>query len=388
MIRDSKGRKMSKSLGNSPDPLSIIEKYGADAVRFTMIHAAPIGLDIRLAVNEKTQDVETMDLGRNFSNKIWNAGRFLLMKRDEALAEAGEQSMTGDDLTAVLLPAAFELSDLWITSRFHKAAQDTSRALLSYRLTDYSRRLYEFIWGDFCDWYVEIIKIRLGQAPNVRSKIALVNYALGIFDGILRILHPVMPFITEELWHAITARGDGESISTANTPVPDENFVRFNYDDQFCFVQDVIEEIRTLRGLMNIPPHEKLPVALACHDSDIADLMLSQAQLIKSLARVSELTVVNELVKPAGAVASVVQGVEIYVTMRGFIDFKAERERLEKEVERLHGLRKSVEAKLNNEKFVANAPGDIVTYEREKLASINDTIAKLQTNISYLAEEE
>ncbi len=388
MIRDSKGRKMSKSLGNSPDPLAIIERYGADAVRFTMIHAAPIGLDIRLSVNEKTQDIETIDLGRNFSNKIWNAGRFLLMKRDEALAEAREHNIPDDELLAVLEPSAFELSDMWVTARFHKAARDTTRALQSYRLTDYSRRLYEFVWGDFCDWYVEIIKIRMNNAANVRGKIALVNYALGIFDGILRLLHPVMPFITEELWHAITARGSGESISTTKTPVFDENFVNLSYDEQFSFVQSVIEEMRMLRGLMNIPPHEKLPVALACHSDEVADLMLSQAQLIKSFARVSELTVANELVKPAGAVASVVQGVEIHITMRGFIDFKAERERLEKEVERLKGLRKSVEAKLNNEKFVANAPADVVAYEREKLASISDTITKLQTNIAYLAEEE
>lgn len=384
MIRDAKGRKMSKSLGNSPDPLDIIGKYGADAVRFTMIHSAPIGLDIRLTVNEKTQDIETMDLGRNFANKIWNAGRFLMMKRADVLQAS---SLKEDERLLVLQPSAFELSDLWITSRFHATAQDAARALQSYRLTDYSKRLYEFIWNDFCDWYVEIIKIRIQNSSSDREKIALVNYALGIFDGVLRLLHPVMPFLTEELWHAVTSRSEAESISTSRSPLPDESFIRLNYDDQFRFVQSVIEEIRGLRGLMNIPPHEKLPVTLACHDADVADLMVSQGLLIKSLARVSELVIAEETSKPAGAVASVVQGVEIYVTMRGFINFAAERERLSKEVTRLEGQQRAVEGKLNNEKFVANAPADIVAYEREKLVSMKDTIQKLQTNISYLAEE-
>lgn len=395
MIRDSKGRKMSKSLGNSPDPLAIIDRYGADAVRFTMIHAAPIGLDIRLAVNEKTQDIETMEFGRNFANKIWNAGRFLLMKRDEALAEAREQNVPESDLGAVLQPASFELSDMWIASRYHNAVQDTARALQNYRLTDYSRRLYEFIWGDFCDWYVEIIKIRMNGEAHAAAKVAHVNYGLRMFDGILRMLHPVMPFITEELWHAIADRSEGESISTVQTPVFGESFMALAqdtalqaHDESFSFVQSVIEEMRMLRGLMNIPPHEKLPVSLACHNSGIAELMVSQAPLIKAFARISELTVADELARPSGAVASVVQGVEVFIAMRGFIDFKVERERLEKEVERLQGLRRSVEGKLSNEKFVANAPADVVAYEREKLANISDTIAKLQTNISYLAEEE
>lgn len=382
MIRDAKGRKMSKSLGNSPDPLVVIGKYGADAVRFTMIHAAPIGSDIRLAVNEKTQDIEAMDFGRNFANKIWNAARFLLMKRNDALAAAGGEEHS------VLHRADFALADTWMTSRFHAAIRDAEQALTAYRLTEYSKRLYEFIWGDFCDWYVEIIKIRLQHSNDAAANVALVNYGLSLFDGVLRLLHPVMPFLTEELWQAIAGRAEGESISTTAMPVFDESRLSPDGEEQFRFVQSVIEEIRALRGLMNIPPHERLPVVLVCHRSEFVQLLSSQAELITAFARISNLSIAEDAAKPAGSVASVVQGVEIYVTMRGFIDFTAERLRLEKEVVRLQGLQKSVEGKLNNAKFVDNAPTDIVAYEREKLTSIKDTVQKLQTNISLLAEEE
>lgn len=381
MICDAKGRKMSKSLGNSPDPLTIIGKYGADAMRFTMIHAAPIGSDIRLAVNEKTQDIEAMEFGRNFANKIWNAARFLLMKHSDALAAAnGGES-------AVLQQDDFTLADKWITSRFNAIVRDAEQALTAYRLTEYSKRLYEFIWGDFCDWYVEIIKIRLQNSSDANANIALVNYALAMFDGILRLLHPVMPFLTEELWQAIATRTEGESISTTAMPAFNEQGFSVQDEEQFRFVQSVIEEIRALRGLMNIPPHERLPVVLVCHKSDIVDLLGLQRELITAFARIAELSIAEEAAKPDGAVASVVQGVEVYVAMRGFIDFAAERERLEKEKVRLQGLQKSIEGKLNNAKFVENAPADIVAYEREKLSSVQDTIQKLQTNISLLAEE-
>ncbi len=380
MIRDARGRKMSKSLGNSPDPLDIIAKYGADAMRFTIIYVAPIGQDIRLKVDEKTQDIATMEIGRNFANKIWNAARFLLMKHKEVIKGVAREAH--EDLPTY----RYDLTDSWITSRFHETIRDTQRALQEYRLHEYAGKLYEFIWNDFCDWYVEMLKIRVAHSPTETYRQEMVNHAFLIFEGILRLLHPVMPFITEELWHAITDVDSSDSIVRAPVPTLDEARILPQETAQFRTVQSIVEELRAMRGQMNIPPHERLPITLACPDDPTSELLKSERHIITELARGSNLHIGRGLAKPAGAIATVVNGVDVFLTLKGFIDLDKEKQRLAKEIGRLKGMIKGTAAKLQNEKFLANAPASVVEHERGKLANLENTLAKLSTNLEQLAE--
>lgn len=373
IVRDSKGRKMSKSLGNSPDPLDIIAKYGADAVRFTMIYLAPMGLDIRLEVNEQTQDIPSMEIGRNFANKIWNAGRFLLMKQEEA--GAGH---------AVLPESDYSMADKWILSRYHSTIQAISDGLDNYRVTEYSKILYDFIWRDFCDWYVEIMKVQFNSNEDATYRKGLSGFALEIFDGILRLLHPVMPFITEELWLGIAEREDFESISTSDAPVAEQAKIQADVESRFAMLQEIVEEIRRLRSASNIQPQEKLPMTLSTELADYAEFLESQTKIIATLARCSKVTVGMQLPKPEQSSSSVMRGVEVHLELAGTVDIEKERARLQKECERLAGLEKSFEAKLNNPGFLAKAPEAVVAAEKEKLVGIKESLEKVKANLAAL----
>jgi valyl-tRNA synthetase len=383
IIRDAKGRKLSKSLGNSPDPLLLMDKYGADAMRFTMINAAPIGTDVKLDINEKTQDIPSLELGRNFANKVWNAARFLMMKREEAFD--GVDAMQRALMSNILQPSHFSPSDAWIAARFHATVRDSQAALEAYKLNEYAQIMYRFIWSDFCDWYVEAVKIRLYASSDKNYNRALVNNAISLFDGVLRLLHPIMPFVTEQIWQAITPRVDDDSICVAPVPTFDAAIAESPAMERFQKVQSLIESIRALRGLMNIPPHEQLPVTVSCPDADTQELFASEERIIAAMTKASSLEIAVNAAKPDGAVSAVLHGAEIFVVVKGVIDPAKERERLGKEITRLENLVKTTEAKLANEKFVANAALELVEYERQKLAGAQDSIAKIQANITELA---
>lgn len=373
IVRDSKGRKMSKSLGNSPDPLDIIAKYGADAVRFTMIYLAPMGLDIRLEVNEKTQDVPSMEIGRNFANKIWNAGRFLLMKQ----SEAGEG-------TAILQSEEYSTADQWILSRFHSTVKSVADALDNHKVTEYSKILYDFIWRDFCDWYVEIMKVQFASREDAEYRVGLSGFALGIFDGILRLLHPVMPFITEELWLAIAEHGENDSISVADAPSHSPTAIQPEIEEQFELLQEIVEEIRRLRSNSNIPPQEKLSVTFSTETDTLKEFIAAQSKIISALAKCSTIIVGVSIPKPEQSSSSVHRGVEIHLELAGTIDIDKERIRLQKEFDRLSGLEKSFTSKLSNEGFLAKAPVNVVAAEQEKLEGIRESLAKVTANLASL----
>lgn len=373
IVRDIKGRKMSKSLGNSPDPVDIIAKYGADAVRFTMIYLSPMGMDIRLDVNELTQDVPSMEIGRNFANKIWNAGRFILMKQEEA----GESDI-------ILSEKEYSTADKWIMSRFHSTVQSISDALDNHKVTEYSKILYDFIWRDFCDWYVEIMKVQFAAREEPAYRQGLSNFALGIFDGILRLLHPVMPFITEELWLSIANRDENASISIANAPECNLSSIQPEIEQQFELLQEIVEEVRRLRSNSNIPPHEKLPVTFSTETESLKEFIEAQSKIISTLAKCSSVKVGVGIEKPEQSSSSVHRGVEIYLELAGTIDVDKERARLQKELERLTGLEKSFTSKLSNEGFLAKAPANVVAAEKEKLEGIRESLVKITTNLQSL----
>ncbi len=373
IMRDSRGRKLSKSLGNSPDPLDVIARYGADAVRFTMIYLAPMGSDVRLDIDEKTQDIPSMELGRNFGNKVWNACRFLQLKQGEIASEADTGTATYTLSTA----------DRWISSRYNTTVKLATQALHDYRITEYSKILYDFIWRDFCDWYVEIVKVEFSQASSDSQRAALLAHAFGIIEGTLTLLHPVMPFLTEELWHGLYGKGADDSISTTTAPIVEESKIDADVETRFEILQSVVEGVRRQRAEMGIPPGERLDVYMNVQES-MVDFFREQAPTITSLGRCAELVIGSGVNKPDGSVADVVRGVEIYLVVAGKVDLVKERARLTKEVERLRNAVAGVEKKLTNESFVNNAKPEVVEAERQKQRDWSDAIAKIERNLASM----
>ncbi len=359
IIRDAKGRKMSKSLGNSPDPLDVIEEYGADALRFTITYIAPLGQDVLFSV-EKTE------IGRNFANKIWNAGRFLLMNAENIKVDKS------------LINEHIDFTDEWIYSKFNKALKKTEDALDAFDITGATKIIYSFVWNDFCDWYIELSKKRLYSDDEIEQSATLTR-ALDLFEKILKLIHPFMPFISEELWHAIEKREEGESISVADYPQYDETKINEEAEAEIEFLQSIATAIRNIRGELNVPPSKKIDVYLKSEN-------VSQkiSDYLKSLIKIENIKVAPDLQKPKASASAVVKGAEIYVPLEGVIDLDAERERIGKELARLENALVGVNKKLSNEKFVNNAPTEVVEKERAKKADWENKIAKLKEFLNEL----
>lgn len=376
IIRDAKGRKLSKSLGNSPDPLDVMSKYGSDAVRFTMIYLAPLGTDVRLDIDVKTQDIPSMELGRNFANKVWNAARFLQMKSD-GLFDPSTMSVG-------TTPSSYsDESERWIISRYHSTVAAITEALAEYRITEYARTLYDFIWRDFCDWYVEVVKVRLNVAANDEQRRAILSVAFGIFEGALKLLHPVMPFVTEELWHGVFGTDETSSINVTSAPVSNNAYIDHNVEQRFELLQNVVESVRRQRSDLNIPPSERLPITMNV-PSDIADIFEQQQAIISAFCRASTFDVGTGLNKPSGSVADVTRGVETFLVVEGRIDLEKEKARLLKEAERLKGLMKGLQGKLDNPGFLAKAAPDVIEGERKKLSDWTAAVESLERNAATM----
>ncbi len=352
IIRDAKGRKMSKSLGNSPDPLDVIDEYGADALRFTITYIAPLGQDVLFSTDK-------CEIGRNFANKIWNAGRFLLMNAEEI------------EINENLENEFLDSTDKWILSRFNKTVEKFENALDGFDITGATKIAYSFIWNDFCDWYLELIKTRLYSGDKeVRS--AVLTRAISLFDNLLKLVHPFMPFLTEELWHAIAKRKEGESISVSNFPVLDKSLIDEKSEESVELIKGIVTAIRNIRGEMNIPPSKKVKAFIATNG--LTDL---QKGYIKALAKVESIVAEENLDKPKLSASAVVQGVNIYIPLEGIIDLEVEKKRLEKEINRLQNLLTGVEKKLGNQNFLNKAPKEVVEREKAKQKDWKSALEKL-----------
>jgi valyl-tRNA synthetase len=371
-VRDKTGRKMSKSLGNAIDPLEIIKTHGADALRFSLINITAQGADVFLSA-------DTFDIGRNFANKLWNASRFLLENiQDKPHFEA--------------LPAAGSLSfeDMWVLSRLNKTIRDISASISTFRTNEMARTLYDFTWHDFCDWYIEIKKADLYRSDDPQRKTNALNLCSYILGSILKLLHPIMPFITEEIWGHL--RGaidfplliDNETIMTSTFPVCMETFINEVVEKDFALLKDVIVALRTIRSENNIPPDKKA-VAIIIPASEADERMLgAHIDMINSFARLSETQVSLSAQKPKLAGQSVVLGNQVFLVLEGLIDKDVERQRLEKEIGRVTKLCESTQARLAGVNFVGKAPPEVVEKEKEKYSGLLKNLEKLEKNLAVL----
>ncbi len=380
-IRDNLGRKLSKSLGNSPDPLNIIDKYGADAVRFTMIYLSPLGQDIKMDINIKSQDIPSMEIGRNFANKLWNAARFLVFKKEQyeiydiCPGKNNNINLNYDSLT---------IADKWILSRYNSILKKTNEALDNYRVNEYSKLIYDFVWSDFCDWYIEIIKIQTALKEDITHNRAKINFSLNLFEGILKILHPIMPFITEEIWHIIWNKNNNDSLSLASFPKYSETLISDEIEEKFYIIQLIIEEIRSLRSMLSIQPSQSLKAFISTSNLQMSELMNQQKNVISSLTKCEPLLIGFNIEKPNKSIVSVVRDNEIHIELNSSINLENEKNRLKKEIERLNNNIKATESKLSNEKFLNNAPPDLINYEKEKLDNMKNSLKKIKINYERL----
>ncbi|MGB8319630.1 MAG: valine--tRNA ligase [Ignavibacteriaceae bacterium] len=369
IIRDLQGRKMSKSLGNSPDPLDVIKDYGADALRFTVIYLAPLGQDVLFSTDK-------CEIGRNFANKIWNAGRFLLMNTESV------------KINRSLINKHIDFSDLWIESRLVQTLIDLNKAMEKFEINNASKIVYSFVWSDFCDWYIELSKNRLylsaeasaeAGSDNEEIKSAVLSRAIIIFEKLLKIVHPFMPFLTEELWHLIEERKEDESIAVSTYPEADESLINIQAEKEMQFIQDIITAIRNIRGEMNIPPSKFINAFIKT-----SGMHNYQLEYIKKLARIENIIVEKDIEKPKASASAVIKDAEIYIPLEGLIDLEVERNRLQKEITRLEGALTGINKKLSNEKFVRNAAKEVVERERTKKMDWETSLEKLKTNLKSL----
>ncbi|HTO94059.1 MAG TPA: valine--tRNA ligase, partial [Bacteroidota bacterium] len=372
IVRDARGRKMSKSLGNSPEPLELIAEYGADAVRFTMLALAPVGQDIIYAK-------EKNELGRNLANKIWNAGRFLMMNRDQTGEAMRVKEFTTDHS---------DLADRWILSRLHSTLRDVKESISLLEFNRVTRQLYDFFWHDYCDWYVEMMKSRLYGPEELPVKQAVLTRGLDVYDAALRLLHPIMPFVTEEMWQSIRPRAAGVTIMRESIPEPDGAFIDTAVEKQMAYVQSIIEAVRTIRGEMSIPPSREITLLVTAGEAHPAEEVRRYEGYMMRLARVSSLSIIEPGARPPLSATAVVEGEEIFVPLEGVIDLDLERSRLGKEIERVTGMLKGIGGKLANPDFTGKAPPEVVAREQEKQAAFEANLIKLTRSLRQLSGGE
>ena len=359
LIRDAQGRKMSKSLGNGIDPLEVIAQYGADALRFTLVTGNSPGNDLRFSQ-------EKVEASRNFANKIWNASRFILMNID------------GQDVPNQL-PEKLALEDKWIVNQFNQVVKEVTDNLEHFEIGIAVQKLYDFLWDELCDWYIEIAKIRLQSSDEEAAQTAR-QVLVWVMTGTLQLLHPFMPYITEEIWQSLPH--EGESIMVSKWPV---------YEEAHCFQQaasdmqsimDVIRAVRNRRSEMNVPPSRKTHLYIATAAEKVFQ---EGAPIIERLAFANGVEI-GPAFEIEGAVNIVTSGAKAYIPMDELVDKKAELARLTKELESAQKQYATTQQKLSNEKFLSKAPENVVEGVRQNAAKLKEHIALIQSSIDALSK--
>ena len=357
IVRDKLGRKMSKSLGNSPDPLDLIEQYGADGVRMGMLFATPAGNDLPF-------DVKLCEQGSKFSNKIWNAFRFLSMNM-----------IDGETYTPSTEIDENNLVDRWMMARIHQTIKGVEEDFKGYRLNDALKKVYSLIWDDFCDWYIELAKPDNYSDPFDKQKM---NVALGMFEQLMKLLHPFMPFISEEIWQYINDRKPEEALCVSDWPVYDAKYDNQEDVDLFVEIQGIVSSLRNIRAEMGVSPKEELEVLMK---SDRADSLNANSWILTKLQSIRSLTIGSDVQKPKASSSALIGKDELYVPLEGLIDVEKEIERINKEINRIEGFLKGVNGKLANASFVQNAPDAVVENERNKKRDGEAKLEKLREQL-------
>lgn len=367
LIRDAQGRKMSKSLGNSPDPLELIDRFGADALRFGIMLIAPQGQDILF-------DENRIEVGRNFMNKLWNASRFVLINKPVDYC-FNASNLENENL---------ETADLWILGKLNETLQSVNKNLKKYRFNDAAKDIYDFTWGYFCDWYLELIKPRLYK-DNIILKESALGTAIYVLRNILKLLHPFAPFITEEIWQFVKEEEETHLVISAwPTPFQLPTDKKMKAEEEMQLLMDVITALRTIRSELTVPPSKKATVLIHGGTQGQRDILLKKKEYIYALAKVQTLTIKEKLEKPKLSATAVVQNLEIYVPLADLIDIDKEKNRLKKEIEMLEQHLIGVRNKLQNPNFIRKAPKHVVRYEQEKEQEIENNLNLLKLNLARL----
>ncbi|MBP0030987.1 valine--tRNA ligase [Roseofilum sp. Guam] len=383
LVLDENGKKMSKTAGNGIDPLVLIEKYGTDALRYTLIReVAGAGQDIRLEYDRKTDESASVQASRNFANKLWNAARFVMMNLEgKTPADLGVAAV--EDL---------EESDRWILSRYYQVAAQTRNDLNQYGLGEAAKGIYELIWNDFCDWYIELVKTRLwqkdkeGDAASAASRLVAQQVLALVLDGILKLLHPFMPHITEEIWQTLT-QSEGTSLARQRYPEADEALIDADLEAQFAQLIDTIRTIRNLRAIAEIKPGVQIRVILQTENSTEQEILTQGSSLIQMIAKTEAPKVCATLDEPMKqTIVGVTGTVQVLIPLAGVVDIGALRAKVEKDLGKIEKESQVLQARLGNPGFVNKAPQDVVQGARDTLEQLQIQAQILRDRLKSLSD--
>ena len=364
LIRDAEGQKMSKTKGNVIDPLEVMEQYGTDALRFTLAAFAAQGRDIKLAEDR-------IEGYRNFCNKLWNASRFVFMNLEDYKGSCALDERS-----------KFSSADLWILSRLNRATKDVNEALKAFRFNDAALTVYKFIWNEYCDWYIELTKSKLVDPGSQRM--AAQNMLIHVLDSALKLLHPFMPFITEEIWQKLPQNEDSIMVST----FPEYREAQTNeaIEKEMEVIMEVITGIRNIRGEMNLNPGLKLNVLVKTQNSAIQQTLQDHGDYIRELARVEQLETGPNIKKPKVSASSVLGEMDLIIPLEGKMDFQEELKRVEKELKKIEKDLIFLDKKLSNPDFVKKAPVDVIEKDEQRKKSLSLKQAKLEIHLKTIEQ--
>lgn len=362
IVRDVHGQKMSKSKGNVIDPLEVIDTFGTDSLRFTLAAMAAQGRDVRLSEDR-------IEGYRHFVNKIWNASRFALMN-----LEAYQDGFPDR--------AELDLKDRWIISRLNRIIQKVTESIDEYRFNDAAHHLYQFIWHEFCDWYLEMAKPHLYQRKDIKRRSHTQQVMIRVLKTVVELLHPFMPFVTEEIWQKLPHTD--ESIVIASFPEVHLQEIDFEAETDFETIIKVITAIRNIRSEMNVPLSSRPSVDLLCQDEKERKNLIKYSDTLSTLAALQSVSIHTAFVRPKSAATAVVDKVEIFLSLEGVMDLQEEKRRLQKEIEKVLKDMNFISNKLSNEKFISRAPTDIVEKERDKEKKLKEKEIKLREHVERL----
>jgi valyl-tRNA synthetase len=367
LVRDERGEKYSKTRGNVVDPLDLIDRFGADALRFTLAALTMPGSDLKLS-ESRTEGY------RHFANKIWNASRFSLMNLEK---------FNVDEMTQEVPPKEFSLPDRWIRGRLNQVIREVQRSLEDYKFNEASHVLYQFIWHEFCDWYLELTKLYLYKEGGKKRRKLTQRTLLEVLDAVLRLLHPFMPFITEEIWQKLPQRKENESIMIAEFPKPNKRYDDEEVADEMALIIEVTNALRNLRGEMNHPPGEQIVVLFRTKNEEVEKRLREHQSFIQFLALVKKFKFGQDLEKPLYSAFTAVRDIEIFVPMdRSRMEEEAKR--LQKEILKIEKESAFVMKKLSNEQFLSKAPREVVEEVKAKASEFRNQREKLEESLNKI----